>query len=49
MKNEKSPVLDGCTAEFLNLFLIDLEIFVIRSINKGYKIGHSQLFKGNVS
>ena len=39
MKNEKSPGLDGYTAELFKLFWIDLGIFVLRSINYGYEKG----------
>ena len=39
MKNEKSPGLDGYTAEFFKFFWIDLGIFVLRSINYGYEKG----------
>ena len=39
MKSEKSPGLDGYTAEFYKFFWIDLGIFVLRSINYGYENG----------
>ena len=39
MKNDKSPGLDGFTAEFLKFFWIDLGLFVLRSINYGYEHG----------
>lgn len=39
MKNDKSPGLDGFTAEFFKFFWIDLGLFVLRSINYGYEHG----------
>ena len=39
MKSEKSPGLDGYTAEFYKFFWIDIGIFVLRSINYGYENG----------
>ena len=39
MKNDKSPGLDGYTAEFYNFFWADLGIFLLRSINYGYETG----------
>ena len=39
MKNEKSPVLDGYTVEFFKFFWIDIGVFVLRSINYGYRTG----------
>ena len=36
MKNNKSPGLDGFTAEFYNLFWIDLGVFLVRSLNYAY-------------
>ena len=37
MKNEKSPGLDGFTVEFFKFFWIDIGVFVLRSINYGYR------------
>ena len=39
MKDNKSPGSDGYTAEFFNLFWIDIGKFVLRSINFGYGKG----------
>ena len=39
MKNEKSPGLDGYTVEFFKFFWIDIGVFVLRSINYGYRTG----------
>ena len=39
MKNDKSPGLDGYTAEFYKFFGADLGIFLLRSINYGYETG----------
>ena len=39
LKNEKSPGLDGFTVEFFKFFWIDIGVFVLRSINYGYKTG----------
>ena len=39
MKNDKSPGLDGFTAEFFNFFWTDLGLFILRSINYGYEHG----------
>ena len=39
MKNDKSPGPDGFTAEFLKFFLIDIGIFVLRSLNYAYRTG----------
>ena len=39
MKNEKSPGLDGFTVEFSKFFWIDIGVFVLRSINYGYRTG----------
>ena len=39
MKNEKSPGLDGFTVEFFKFFWIDIGVFVLRSINYGYRTG----------
>ena len=39
MKNEKSPGLDGYTVEFLKFFWPDLGVFILRSINYGYRTG----------
>ena len=38
-KNEKSPGLDGYTVEFFKFFWIDIGVFVLRSINYGYRTG----------
>lgn len=40
MKNDKSPGLDGFTIEFFKFFWIDLGIFVLRSLNYGYRTGN---------
>ena len=39
MKNEKSPGLDGFTVDFFKFFWIDIGVFVLRSINYGYRTG----------
>ena len=39
MKNEKSPGLDGYTVKFFKFFWIDIEVFILRSINYGYRTG----------
>ena len=39
MKTEKSPGLDDFTVKFFNFFWIDIRVFVIRSINYGYRTG----------
>ena len=39
MKNEKSPGLDGYSVEFFKFFWIDIGVFVLRSINYGYRTG----------
>ena len=39
MKNEKSPGLDGYTVDFFKFFWIDIWVFVLRSINYGYRTG----------
>lgn len=39
MKNEKSPGIDGFTAEFFKYFWRDLGQYVLRSINEGYDTG----------
>ena len=39
MRNEKSPGLDGFTVEFIKFFWIDIGVFVLRSINYGYRTG----------
>ena len=45
MKSEKSPGLDGYTAEFNKKIWIDLGIFVLRSINYGYENGSLSVTK----
>ena len=40
MKNDKSPGLDGFTAEFFKFFWIDIRCFVLRSLNMGYRTGN---------
>ena len=40
MKNDKSPELDGFTAEFFKFFWIDIGVFVLRSLNMGYRTGN---------
>ena len=40
MKNDKSPGLDGFTAEFFKFFWIDISVFVLRSLNMGYRTGN---------
>lgn len=37
MKNNKSPGQDGFTVEFFKYFWIDLGIFILRSLNYGYR------------
>ena len=39
MKNSKSPGLDGFTVEFFKKFWIDIGIFILRSLNYGYRNG----------
>jgi len=39
MKNNKSPGLDGFTAEFFKVFFTDLSWFLLRSINEAFKFG----------
>ena len=39
MKNEKSPGLDGYTVDVFKFFWIDIGVFVLGSINYGYKTG----------
>ena len=39
MKNSKTPGNDGFTAEFFKFFWIDLKIFILNSLNYGYKTG----------
>ena len=39
MKNSKSPRLDGFTVEFFKKFWIDIGIFILRSLNYGYRNG----------
>ena len=40
MKNDKSPGLDGFTVEFFKFFWSDLGLFVLRSLNYGYRNGN---------
>ena len=39
MKNSKTPGNDGLTAEFFKFFWIDLKMFILNSLNYGYKTG----------
>ena len=39
MKNKNSQGLEGFTVEFLKFFWIDIGVFVLRSINYGYRTG----------
>lgn len=39
MKNKKSPGSDGFTAEFFKFFWQDIGMFVVRSLNEGYRKG----------
>ena len=39
MKNNKSPGLDGFTVEFFKFFWTDIGIFILRSLNYGYRSG----------
>ena len=39
MKNDKSPGLDGFTAEFYKFFWIDIGTFVLRSLSYAYRFG----------
>lgn len=39
MKNSKTPGNDGFTAEFFKFFWIDLKMFILNSLNYGYKTG----------
>ena len=39
MKNSKTPGNDGFTAEFFKCFWIDLNVFILNSLNYGYKTG----------
>ena len=38
MKNNKSPGIDGFTAEFYKFFWNDLGIYLVRSLNYAYRI-----------
>lgn len=39
MKNDKSPVSDRFTVEFLKVFWMKLGHFIVRSVNHAYTIG----------
>ena len=39
MKNSKTPGNDGFTAEFFKFFWIDLKMYILNSLNYGYKTG----------
>ena len=39
MKNNKSPGLGGFKVEFFKLFWTDIGIFILRSLNYGYRSG----------
>ena len=39
MKNSKAPGNDGFTAEFFKFFWIDLKMYILNSLNYGYKKG----------
>lgn len=39
MKNNKSPGSDGFTAEFFKFFWNDIGVFIVRSLNEGYRKG----------
>ena len=39
MKNNKSPGLDGFTVEFFKFFWIDIGLFILKSLNYGYRTG----------
>ena len=39
MRNEKRPGLDGFTVELFKFFWLDLWVFILRSINHGYRTG----------
>ena len=39
MNNSKSPGLDGFTVEFFKKNWIDIGIFILRSVNHGYRNG----------
>ena len=39
MKNSKTPGNDGFTAEFFKFFWIDMKMFILNSLNYGYKTG----------
>ena len=43
LKNDKSPGSDGYTAEFFKFFYKDLGIFIMRSINSGFKKGEMSI------
>ena len=39
MKNNKSPGLDGFTVDFFKFFWIDIDLFILKSLNYGYRTG----------
>lgn len=39
MKNNKSPGLDGFTVEFFKFFWVDIGLFILKSLNYGYRTG----------
>ena len=45
MKNGKSPGLSGFNADFFKVFLKQLGVFVLRSLNHGYTIGELSILK----
>ena len=49
MKNEKSPGLDGYTAEFYKFVWIYIGTFVLRSINYGYENGSLSMTQNKAS
>ena len=45
MKNSKTPGNDGFTAEFFKFFWIDLKMYILNSLNYGYKTGSLSITK----
>ena len=39
MKNNKSPGLDGFTVKFFKFFWVDIGLFILKSLNYGYRTG----------
>ena len=45
IKNSKTLGNDGFTVEFFKFFWIDLKMFVLNSLNYGYRTGYYQSLK----